>query len=193
MSFFSTLFSAVCPRNMTLSGFKDSVMELIQFVGHLASLGLQLEGSHALLLSFILDFYETVNKPIQHFSSKSVHMNLEIFYVIWFQSVCVTLKFLQLCHDFYPQGLRHISKVWTAPHGDASSWSLLPSFTGHWPCQCGQAGLHHAQVGIFAPHAALYCIFWLFSLSFPPLCLPPLVFCSTLYSFNVWFIILIMQ
>ncbi|XP_037531440.1 centromere protein I [Nematolebias whitei] len=46
--------------NMTLSGFKDSVMELIHFVGRLASLSLQLEGCHTLLLSFILDFYETV-------------------------------------------------------------------------------------------------------------------------------------
>lgn len=49
-------------RNMTLSGFKDSVMELIHFVGRLASVGLQLEGCHSLLLSFILDFYETVNE-----------------------------------------------------------------------------------------------------------------------------------
>ncbi|XP_031159184.1 centromere protein I [Sander lucioperca] len=46
--------------NMTLSGFKDSVMELVDFVGRLASVGLQLEGCHSLLLSFILDFYETV-------------------------------------------------------------------------------------------------------------------------------------
>ncbi|KAG7518240.1 centromere protein I isoform X1 [Solea senegalensis] len=46
--------------NMTLSGFKDSVMELVHFVGRLASVGLQLEGGHSLLLSFILDFYETV-------------------------------------------------------------------------------------------------------------------------------------
>lgn len=46
--------------NMTLTGFKDSVMELIGFVGQLAAVGLQLENSHALLLSFILDFYETV-------------------------------------------------------------------------------------------------------------------------------------
>ncbi|KAM4732691.1 centromere protein I isoform 2-T2 [Anableps anableps] len=46
--------------NITLSGFKDSVMELVHFVGRLASVGLQLEGCHALLLSFILDFYETV-------------------------------------------------------------------------------------------------------------------------------------
>ncbi|KAF0039913.1 hypothetical protein F2P81_008148 [Scophthalmus maximus] len=46
--------------NMTLSGFKDSVMELVHFVGRLASVGLQLEGCHSLLLSFILDFYETV-------------------------------------------------------------------------------------------------------------------------------------
>uniref|UniRef100_A0A665U8H7 Centromere protein I n=1 Tax=Echeneis naucrates TaxID=173247 RepID=A0A665U8H7_ECHNA len=46
--------------NMTLSGFKDSVMELIHFAGRLGSVGLQLEGCHSLLLSFILDFYETV-------------------------------------------------------------------------------------------------------------------------------------
>lgn len=45
---------------MTLSGFKDSVIELIHFVGRLASVGLQLEGCHTLLLSFVLDFYETV-------------------------------------------------------------------------------------------------------------------------------------
>ena len=36
-------------------------MELVDFVGRLASVGLQLEGCHSLLLSFILDFYETVN------------------------------------------------------------------------------------------------------------------------------------
>ncbi|KAK5864611.1 hypothetical protein PBY51_015841 [Eleginops maclovinus] len=46
--------------NMTLSGFKDSVMELVDFVGRLASVGLQLEGCHSLLLNFILDFYTTV-------------------------------------------------------------------------------------------------------------------------------------
>ncbi|XP_033994491.1 centromere protein I [Trematomus bernacchii] len=46
--------------NMTLSGFKDSVMELVDFVGRLASIGLQLEGCHSLLLSFILDFYTMV-------------------------------------------------------------------------------------------------------------------------------------
>ncbi|XP_022057474.1 centromere protein I [Acanthochromis polyacanthus] len=46
--------------NMTLSGFKDSVMELVRFVGRLASVGLQIEGCHSLFLSFVLDFYETV-------------------------------------------------------------------------------------------------------------------------------------
>ncbi|KAM7417396.1 hypothetical protein PAMA_017178 [Pampus argenteus] len=46
--------------NMTLSGFKDSVMELVHFVGRLAAVGLQLEGCHSLLLNFVLDFYETV-------------------------------------------------------------------------------------------------------------------------------------
>lgn len=58
----ASVFSALWPRNMTLSGFKDSVMELVLFVGRLASLGLQLEGCHSLLLSFVLDFYETVIK-----------------------------------------------------------------------------------------------------------------------------------
>lgn len=48
------------PMNMTLSGFMDSVMELVGFVGRLASAGLQLEACHSLLLSFVLDFYQTV-------------------------------------------------------------------------------------------------------------------------------------
>uniref|UniRef100_A0A8C7DF69 Centromere protein I n=1 Tax=Oncorhynchus kisutch TaxID=8019 RepID=A0A8C7DF69_ONCKI len=48
------------PMNMSLSGFMDSVVELVRFVGRLATVGLQLEGCHSLLLSFILDFYETV-------------------------------------------------------------------------------------------------------------------------------------
>lgn len=42
----------------------DSVMELVHFVGRLASVGLQLEGCHSLLLSFVLDFYETVNELV---------------------------------------------------------------------------------------------------------------------------------
>lgn len=58
--------SALWPRNMTLSGFKDSVIELIHFVGRLASVGLQLEGCNALLLSFALDFYETVTDCLAH-------------------------------------------------------------------------------------------------------------------------------
>ncbi|XP_077387527.1 centromere protein I isoform X2 [Festucalex cinctus] len=45
---------------MTLSGYKDSVLQLVQFVGHLAAVGLQLESCNLLLLHFILDFYETV-------------------------------------------------------------------------------------------------------------------------------------
>lgn len=71
-------------------------MELIQFVGHLASVGLQLEGNHSVLLSFILDFYETVNKHMPQL--KSVHIDLtEHDDVYWFQSACFTLKIL--CHD----------------------------------------------------------------------------------------------
>lgn len=49
-------------RYMTLSGFKDSVLQLVQFVDHLAAVGLQLESCHSLLLNFILDFYETVTQ-----------------------------------------------------------------------------------------------------------------------------------
>ncbi|XP_077434075.1 centromere protein I [Vanacampus margaritifer] len=45
---------------MTLSGYKDSVSQLVQFVAHLAAVGLQLESCNLLLLNFILDFYETV-------------------------------------------------------------------------------------------------------------------------------------
>ncbi|XP_051514011.1 centromere protein I-like [Myxocyprinus asiaticus] len=45
---------------MTLSGFMDSVMELVRFVGMLASEGLRLENCHVLLLNQTLAFYETV-------------------------------------------------------------------------------------------------------------------------------------
>lgn len=47
---------------MTLCGFNDSVMELVHFVGRLATVALQLEGCQSLLLNFILDFYETVSE-----------------------------------------------------------------------------------------------------------------------------------
>ncbi|XP_057705374.1 centromere protein I [Corythoichthys intestinalis] len=46
--------------HITLSGFKDSVFQLVQFVGHLATVGLQVESCHTLLLNFVLEFYETV-------------------------------------------------------------------------------------------------------------------------------------
>uniref|UniRef100_A0A3B1KDH1 Centromere protein I n=1 Tax=Astyanax mexicanus TaxID=7994 RepID=A0A3B1KDH1_ASTMX len=45
---------------MTLSGFMDTVIELVRFVGRLASEGLRLENCHVLLLSQTLAFYETV-------------------------------------------------------------------------------------------------------------------------------------
>uniref|UniRef100_A0A3B3DLR7 Centromere protein I n=1 Tax=Oryzias melastigma TaxID=30732 RepID=A0A3B3DLR7_ORYME len=60
--------------NITLSGFKDSVMELVHFVGRLASLGLQLEGCNTLLLSFILDFYETASDTFLKFDLPLVVM-----------------------------------------------------------------------------------------------------------------------
>lgn len=49
---------------MTLSGFMDSVMELVRFVGLLASEGLRLENCHVLLLNQTLAFYETVHSAM---------------------------------------------------------------------------------------------------------------------------------
>ncbi|XP_076851250.1 centromere protein I [Brachyhypopomus gauderio] len=45
---------------MTLSGFVDTVIELVRFVGRLAGEGLRLENCHVLLLNHTLTFYETV-------------------------------------------------------------------------------------------------------------------------------------
>uniref|UniRef100_A0AAR2M4B4 Centromere protein I n=1 Tax=Pygocentrus nattereri TaxID=42514 RepID=A0AAR2M4B4_PYGNA len=47
-------------RTMTLSGFMDTIIELVRFVGRLAAEGLRLENCHVLLLSQTLTFYETV-------------------------------------------------------------------------------------------------------------------------------------
>ncbi|XP_056625712.1 centromere protein I [Triplophysa dalaica] len=53
---------------MSLSGFMDSVMELVRFVGLLASEGLRLENCHVLLLNQTLAFYETVCDMFLKFS-----------------------------------------------------------------------------------------------------------------------------
>ncbi|KAI5629986.1 centromere protein I, partial [Silurus asotus] len=45
---------------MDLSGFVDTVTELVSFVGRLATEGLRLENCHILLLNHTLNFYETV-------------------------------------------------------------------------------------------------------------------------------------
>ncbi|KAI1898123.1 hypothetical protein AGOR_G00069110 [Albula goreensis] len=52
--------SSHTPQSMSLSGLMDSVVELVQFVGRIATVGLQMEGLHTLLLSFTLHFYQTV-------------------------------------------------------------------------------------------------------------------------------------
>uniref|UniRef100_A0A8C1UNI0 Centromere protein I n=1 Tax=Cyprinus carpio TaxID=7962 RepID=A0A8C1UNI0_CYPCA len=61
------VFLSVC-LTMTLSGFMDSVMELVRFVGLLASEGLRLESCHVLLLNQTLAFYETVCDMFLKFS-----------------------------------------------------------------------------------------------------------------------------
>ncbi|CAL8263244.1 unnamed protein product [Lota lota] len=60
--------------HMSRSGFMQSVVELVRFVGRLASLGLQLEGCHSLLLSFVLDFYDTVCDIFQKYGLPLVVM-----------------------------------------------------------------------------------------------------------------------
>ncbi|XP_059918952.1 centromere protein I [Gadus macrocephalus] len=60
--------------NVSRSGFMLSVGELVRFVGRLATLGLQLEGCHSLLLSFILDFYDTVCDIFQKYGLPLVVM-----------------------------------------------------------------------------------------------------------------------
>ncbi|KAJ3588419.1 hypothetical protein NHX12_012012, partial [Muraenolepis orangiensis] len=73
--------------NMSLSGFMDSVMKLVHFVGGLASVGLQLEGYHALLLSFVLDFYDTVCDMFQKYGLPVVVMPpVGVFYPALFAS-----------------------------------------------------------------------------------------------------------
>ncbi|KAL2077360.1 hypothetical protein ACEWY4_026864 [Coilia grayii] len=47
--------------SLSLSGFLDSVLKLVQFVGRLTSAGLQLERCHTLLLHHALGFYEMVS------------------------------------------------------------------------------------------------------------------------------------
>lgn len=97
--------SALCPRNMTLSGFKDSVIELIHFVGRLASVGLQLEGCNALLLSFVLDFYETVTDSLAH---AGVFQQFSCYTLAWTRLSCLFLAWFllpQVCDTFLKYGL----------------------------------------------------------------------------------------
>uniref|UniRef100_A0A8D3D0F2 Centromere protein I n=1 Tax=Scophthalmus maximus TaxID=52904 RepID=A0A8D3D0F2_SCOMX len=94
--------------NMTLSGFKDSVMELVHFVGRLASVGLQLEGCHSLLLSFILDFYETVCDTFLRYGLPLVVMPPPaVFYPVLFSPDPVSVD--RLAYIMYRSGLMHVS------------------------------------------------------------------------------------
>ncbi|XP_041931054.1 centromere protein I [Alosa sapidissima] len=54
--------------SLSLSGFLDSVLKLVQFVGRLTSAGLQLERGHTLLLHHALGFYETVSDMFLKYS-----------------------------------------------------------------------------------------------------------------------------
>ncbi|XP_038145528.1 centromere protein I [Cyprinodon tularosa] len=92
--------------NITLSGFKDSVMDLVCFVGRLASMGLQLEGCHSLLLSFVLDFYETVCDTFLKFGLPLVVMPPPgVFYPAMFATDPVSLDRLAYIMNRYKMNL----------------------------------------------------------------------------------------
>uniref|UniRef100_A0A3Q2GCN4 Centromere protein I n=1 Tax=Cyprinodon variegatus TaxID=28743 RepID=A0A3Q2GCN4_CYPVA len=92
--------------NITLSGFKDSVMDLVCFVGRLASVGLQLEGCHSLLLSFVLDFYETVCDTFLKFGLPLVVMPPPgVFYPAMFATDPVSLDRLAYIMNRYKMNL----------------------------------------------------------------------------------------
>uniref|UniRef100_A0A6Q2ZJT6 Centromere protein I n=1 Tax=Esox lucius TaxID=8010 RepID=A0A6Q2ZJT6_ESOLU len=94
------------PMNMTLSGFMDSVMELVLFVGRLATVGLQLEGCSSLLLSFVLDFYETVCDMFLKFELPLVVMPpVGVFYPALFATDPVSVDRLCFIMCRYKQNL----------------------------------------------------------------------------------------
>lgn len=115
----------------------DSVLELIQFVGHISSVGLQFESSSTLLLRFILDFYETVYQLVDTcfvFSPAPV-----------FLLKCVSDQLLP-SFLYLQTGVWHVPQIWTSFNCDAASWCFLSSSVFHWPRQRGSSGLHHVQV-----------------------------------------------
>ncbi|KAG7465055.1 hypothetical protein MATL_G00172050 [Megalops atlanticus] len=88
------------PLNMTLSGLMDSVVQLVQFVGRIATVGLQLEGYHPLLLSFTLDFYETVCDMYIKYNLPLVLMPpAGVFYPFLLATDPITVD--RLCHIMY--------------------------------------------------------------------------------------------
>ncbi|KAJ8015722.1 hypothetical protein DPEC_G00029090 [Dallia pectoralis] len=94
------------PMNMTLSGLMDSVVELVCFVGRLATVGLQLEGCPALLLTFILDFYETVCDMFLKFELPLVVMPpVGVFYPALFATDPVSVDRLCFIMCRYKQNL----------------------------------------------------------------------------------------
>ncbi|KAL4631617.1 centromere protein I [Arapaima gigas] len=88
------------PVNMTLSGLMDSVVELVQFVGRISAIGLQLEGYHSLLLSFTMDFYVTVSDMYLKYDLPLVLLPPPgVFYPALFATDPVNVD--KLCHIMY--------------------------------------------------------------------------------------------
>ncbi|XP_023675681.1 centromere protein I [Paramormyrops kingsleyae] len=88
------------PLNMTLSGLMDSVMALVQFVGRISTIGLQLEQYHPLLLNFTLDFYETVSDMFLKYGMPLVVLPpAGVFYPALHATEPVSVD--KLCHIMY--------------------------------------------------------------------------------------------
>uniref|UniRef100_A0A8D0GLT2 Centromere protein I n=1 Tax=Sphenodon punctatus TaxID=8508 RepID=A0A8D0GLT2_SPHPU len=86
--------------NTTLSGLVSSVTDLIYFVGWISTVGLRLESNSALLLYFILDFYETVCDLYVKYNLPLVVMPpAGVFYPALLSIDSVNLN--QLCYIMY--------------------------------------------------------------------------------------------
>ncbi|OCT67271.1 hypothetical protein XELAEV_18038554mg [Xenopus laevis] len=85
--------------NSTMSGLLTSVKDLIHFIGHLSTLGLQIHNS-SLLLHFVLDIYELVSDMYVRFSLPLVVLPPPgVFYPALLSTDCVNLN--QLCYIMY--------------------------------------------------------------------------------------------
>ncbi|XP_055499660.1 centromere protein I isoform X1 [Leucoraja erinacea] len=85
------------PQKPSLSGFMNSVFELVEFCARMFTMALQMEAYNSLLIHFILNFYETVSDMYLKYSLPMVIMPPDgIFYPALLSLESVSLN--QLCY-----------------------------------------------------------------------------------------------